>query len=77
MMPSTCGSVPVKSKVRVSSCLVMATTILWISRSPARAPSWCATADQVPFGSSVSLVRSCVSASLIIFFITALTVSGP
>src|SRR6201990_3176680 len=71
------GSVPVKSNVRWSPALVVVTVILCRPRSPSWDWSWYPVADQVPSGRAVSLSRSRASASFIIRFITALTVSAP
>src|ERR1700739_4005825 len=71
------GSVPVKSKVRWSPVLVVVTVILCRPRSPSWDWSWYPVADQVPSGRLASLPRSRASASLIMHFITALTVSAP
>src|SRR6201990_1665468 len=71
------GSVPVKSNVRWSPALVVATVILCRPRSPSWDWSWYPVADQVPSRRAVSLSRSWASASFIIRFITALTVSAP
>src|SRR5712691_9014450 len=71
------GSVPVKSNVRWSPALVAVTVILCRPRSPSWDWSWYPVADQLPSGRLASLPRSRASASLIMRFMTALTVSAP